>query len=299
MRPTCGEQMAEQVARHRLGSLGQHDVRLELLGLVVGAFFRHALLAGHGIDDVCQVRCIEAGFALVGRLGLQENVAPHDLADCEVAVLDGLRDVVAVGRFAEVADIVGGDRGILQGASFLLDLVRKIERARRGGQADLKGRSIALQHLGPCTPGRAMTFVDDDDVEVVRRIVGREERKLLRFILVDSKALVGGNVNAGVLRLVATVRVPRDLGRLATEKVRERGGGLCPQFVAIAHEERTLGHAGIEQALQKMRRDECLTCTRREGQQGASVATGDLLEDRSDGGILIVAPRTLAAAIGC
>ena len=91
-------------------------------------------------------RPVSRSFAV---FDLYENIAPDDLADGEIAVLDRLRNVVAVGRLAEIGDVVGGDAGVFQRAPFHLDLVGKLERARRRRQADLERRAVAREHLAP------------------------------------------------------------------------------------------------------------------------------------------------------
>ena len=126
------EQVVEQVFRHRLCALGKDDVRLEALGLVMRALFGEARLAGHGIDDIAKIGGVEAGFALVRGLRLKKDVAPNDLADREIAVLDRLRNVVAVGGLAEIADIVCGDPLVLLRALFRLTF--RASRARAGSQ---------------------------------------------------------------------------------------------------------------------------------------------------------------------
>jgi len=68
---------------------------------------------------------------------LQKDVAANDLAHGEIAVFDRLRNVVAVGRLAEIADIVGGDLLVLLRALFLLDAFGQVERTRGRGEADL------------------------------------------------------------------------------------------------------------------------------------------------------------------
>ncbi len=97
-----------------------------------------------------------------------------------------------------------------------------------------------------------MTFVDHDHVEIISRIVLGEEGEFFFFKLVDSEALIGRDVNAGVLRRVAAFRVAANHRGLAAEEVGERGGRLRTQFVAIANEERATGHAGIEQTAQEV-----------------------------------------------
>jgi hypothetical protein len=95
------------------------------------------LLAGDRVPqrEGADVVAVEAGLALGEGAALEEDVAPDDLAGGEVAVLDALAQLVLVDGVAEIAEVVGGDLGVLRRA-------RRCRRQRAGqlagggGQAD-------------------------------------------------------------------------------------------------------------------------------------------------------------------
>ena len=220
--------------------------------------FREAGLAGHGINDIDKIGGVEAGLALVRGLRLQKDVAANDLAHGEIAVFDRLRNVVAVGRLAVIADIVGGDLLVLLRALFLLDAFGQVERTRGRGEADLWGRAVAGQHLAPGAPRGTVAFVNHDHVEIVGRVVLGEERDFLLFLPIDAEALVGRDVNARILSRVAALGVARDLGGFATEQVGERRRRLGAQLVAVANKQGAPRHPRVEEPPQHIRRDEGL-----------------------------------------
>ena len=142
-----------------------------------------------------------------------------------------------------------------------------------------------------------MAFVNHDDVEIVARVVFRQERELVFLQLVDAEALIGRDMDARVSRSVAALRLARDLGRLAAEQIGKRRRRLRAQLVAVAHEQRAARHPGVEQTPQQVRGNEGLAGPGGEGQQRAPVASGELLKDGSDRRVLVIAPRAFAAAI--
>ena len=63
-------------------------------------------------------------------------------------------------------------------------LVGLFQLARRGGQTDVDGVGVALQHLGPAAPGGAVALVDDDDAEgILAVMLGKKAGEILVFII--------------------------------------------------------------------------------------------------------------------
>ena len=81
-----------------------------------------------------------------------------------------------------------------------------------------------------------MALVDDDVAEVVGRIELAEEARV-GLVAIDAQRLVGGDVDAGVLRVVACL-LRYDFGGVCAEAVLQRCEALGAQFVAVAEEQR-------------------------------------------------------------
>ena len=147
-----------------------------------------------------------------------------------------------------------------------------------------------------------MALVDDDDVEIIRRILALEEGYFflglaVDLATVDAEAVVGGDLNPRIARRIAALGVAPDFGRFAAEKVGKRRGCLRAQFVAIADEQGAPRHASVEQSSQHLCGDEGLAGPGGERQQRALLAACDLLEHGADRCVLIVAARAFAAAV--
>ena len=161
---------------------------------------------------------VNAGFAF------------DDFAGGEVTVFLRLNQGVFVDRFAKILAVVGSDFLIVGAGVFGF-----FQLARRGGQADVNGIRVALQNLRPAPPGRAVALVDDDDAEGVFAIVlGQKAGKA--FFVIQAERLVGGDMDAGILRTVAAALGADNTGVVAKSGF-ELAVGLCAQFVAIAQEQ--------------------------------------------------------------
>jgi hypothetical protein len=79
--------------------------------------------------------------------------------------------------------------------------------------------------------------------------------------------------------------------------VLEGGQALVAELLAVAQEEGALELAGVGNAAQEVDRDERLARAGREAEQGARLPAGELLEDRADRGVLVVAPGSLAPLV--
>ena len=150
-------------------------------------------------------------------------------------------------------------------------------------------------------PGGAVALVNDDVREVVLRIVAEEERRVA-VCAIDAERLVGGDVHAGVLRVVPSSVFLVHLGGVRAEDALHRFEALGAQFVPVAQEERSLELARVGDPLQQVTRNECLARARGERQQRARLsalrgALCDLLQYDSDGGVLEISPLALAAHI--
>jgi hypothetical protein len=110
-------------------------------------------------------------------------------------------------------------------------------------------------------------------------------------------------VNPGVLGVVGAVGLPEHLGGVGAEDVLQGFQGLGPQLVAVADEQGPLELAGVGDAFEQADGDEGLARAGGQRQQGAfglapELAAGDLLEHRTNGGVLVIAPRGLAPGVG-
>ena len=174
MRAAGFEQALEEVGGHCADAVGQQQVEFERAGAVLLAqVFERAVVAAGRFADA---RALEA-LALDARETIEGVSGPDirldDLHRGKIAVLHGLGDGVLVDGLAEVVAVVGGDAQVVA----LVDIKRVagVDVARRGGEADLHGVGVALEHFAPLAPGGAVALVDDDVAEVVLGVVLGEE----------------------------------------------------------------------------------------------------------------------------
>ena len=139
------------------------------------------------------------------------------------AVFDALLEGVGVDGLAEIVDI-GDVFGLFGG----------------GGQADLHGRWKVFENLAPggiIGGAAAVTFVDDDQVEEVRR-----------ELLVDVLPLFGAGRRLGRARsrLHTTLSIWRllDLGHRVAKMFEVVGLGLVDEDVAVGQKEDAFGLPG-------------------------------------------------------
>ena len=139
------QEILEQVPAHGQDAVGQEDA-VFVLGSLIEVFnlFGGDGLAGDGVHGV-------AGDDLfLGDTGVVEvHPALLDFAGGQVAVLDGLGDVVLVGRFAEIGEVVGGDLRV--GQNLLRDAVGR-------GEIDIGlialDRRLSLRRPAAIPPGK-------------------------------------------------------------------------------------------------------------------------------------------------
>ena len=193
--PFCAEQL-EQVLAHRGRAQFDEQLVVEVLAGVfvlgqVGLGERAcrclmSLTPAARISSLVKIALVDAGLAL------------DDLAGGEIAVFLGLDQRVFVDRLAEILVVVGGDLLVLGRG-----VLRFLQLARRGGEADVDGVGVALEHLRPAAPGGAVALVDDDDAEGILAVVLGEEAGEAFVLVVQAEGLVGGDVDAGVAGGVA------------------------------------------------------------------------------------------------
>ncbi len=216
-----------------------------------------------------------------------------DFARGEVAVLDALRHVVFINRLAEVFAVVGID---LQVGGCLLGFLGDFDFARRGGEANLHGVRVAREHLRPFAPCGAMALINDDVAEIIFGIERGQE--IGRAVLgVHVERLVSSDVNPGVAGMIQAVRLAINLGGFRAEHILQRAESLAAKLVAVADEQRAAKLAGVGDAFEQMDGDKSFASARGQREQGALFAARDLLQHGADGGVLIVAPRGLAAGV--
>src|SRR5439155_7773953 len=117
--------------------------------------------------------------------------------------------------------------------------------ARRGGEADLNGQLVVLQNEMPVAPCGAMAFINDDDIEVTRRVVLEEELGVLAA-LVAVQSLIRGDEDAGVFLRIFRVH----FGGVVAECGLEIGEAVVAQFGAIAKEQSAPHKPCVEDATQ-------------------------------------------------
>jgi len=137
-----------------------------------------------------------------------------------------------------------------------------------------------------------MGLVDDDVAEVVGRVVRGQEIGI-RFGGVHVERLVRGDQDPGVLLGIAA----RDGRRVRSEDVLEGSESLVAELVPIADEQRSAELTGVRDFLQECDCDERLAGPRRERKKRPLLAPRELLQDRADRGILVVAPLRLTSRI--
>jgi len=151
-----------------------------------------------------------------------------------------------------------------------------------GGYYDMS----QLDHAGltGINPGGAVTFVDQDVGEEVRRVVlGQEARVGLRPI--HPQSLISGDQDA---RRLLRVAAPYG-GGIGPEHCLECRRPLAAKFVAVTDKQRSPQQLRVGDPLEQVDRDFRLATSRRHGQQDALLAARDLLQGRANGRILIVA----------
>ena len=108
-----------------------------------------------------------------------------------------------------------------------------------------------------------MALVYDDDAKGVFAIVlGKKAGKAIvaLFVIVQPQRLVGGDVDAGILRTVAAALGADNTG-VVTKSSFEFGIGLCAQFVAVAQEQRGFRELpGLAHAPQQIGGDDGFAC---------------------------------------
>ncbi len=90
---------------------------------------------------------------------------------------------------------------------------------------------------------------------------------------------------------------PAHTGRVCAKDILERRQSLAAELVAVADEQCLAQLARIGDPPEQVDGDECFSRAGCQGQEGAVLAFGDLLEHRPDGGILIVAPGRFPACV--
>ena len=88
-----------------------------------------------------------------------------------------------------------------------------------------------------------------------------------------------------------------DRGGVRAENVLEGAESLGAELVPVADEEGAAELAGVGDVLEEVDGDESLPRSGGQGKQGAFLASGDLLQDGADGGVLIVAAGRLATGV--
>lgn len=250
--------------------------------------------AGVGQRLAFEVLGVEPGQDLALTLRFEHDVPAHDLAGRKIAILDALGDVIGVDRLAEVADVVGADSLVL---TRLIGSLCELQSAGRGREPNLYRIRVAQQHLEPFAPGRAMTLVDDDMAEIVRRVELAEEARV-GLVPVDAERLVGGNVDARVGGVVAAVRRPVNLSRIDPECAFEGGESLRAQLVPIAKKQRAPQSAGFGDSIEQVRGDKGLAGACGEREQSSVPTLRHGLQHGPDCSILVVSPLPFAALVG-
>jgi hypothetical protein len=137
-----------------------------------------------------------------------------------------------------------------------------------------------------------VALVDDDMAEVVLGIV-REEERGVGLVRVHVERLVGRDQDAGVLLGI----VGCNGGRVGPEDVLHGGQPLGAELVAVADEEGAPELAGVGDPFKEIDGDKRFSGARGQGQESTLLAPGDLLQDRADRGILVIAAGGLPSRI--
>ena len=165
-------------------------------------------------------------FQIYGRL------EADDFTSRQITVLLGLNQGVFIHRLAKILEVIGFDFGIGGGLLFAL-----AQLALRGGQADMDGIGIALQHFRPTPPSRAVAFVNDNHREGVFRVIVGQETGLILGLAVQPQGLVGGNMHLGVFGEIPAFLGLDDADTAFREGFRQLFIGLLSQFVAVAQKQ--------------------------------------------------------------
>jgi hypothetical protein len=112
-----------------------------------------------------------------------------------------------------------------------------------------------------------VALVDDDVGEVVLGVVPEKEG-WIAVLFVDAERLVGGDMDAGVLGVVAAVRFIH-LGGVGPEDVLHGLEALRAEFVAVAQEQGAAELARIGDAAEQVACDEGLAGAGGQREQGA------------------------------
>jgi hypothetical protein len=278
-------QSLEQIPAHGSDPLGNNEIVVEgicdVLGLQV---FGQNIFAGSGVD------CLALQHFLTRKnLPIDRRLEPHDLAGSEIAVFLCLDQRVFVHRFAKVREVVSGDFRIVR--RLLLGLA---QLARGGGEADMNGVRVTLEHFGPTPPCRAVALIDNDDGEGIFRVMIGEETGVVVICVIEAERLVRGNVHLGILRGILSTFGLDDAHAAFRKSFREFVPGLFAQFVAVAKEKRGLRQPpSLMHSPQEICGNHGFSCAGGQAKQHADpfiplLTTKHLLEGCTDRGILII-----------
>ena len=282
---------------------------LEVLGDLRGddlvAMLQHQLAVhvAYGVDTVFDEIAELVGHPFRGSPaeGVLVQIDPDHLVRSEVAVLDALPQAVCVDRTPEVLDV----RDILG-------------LFRRGCQADLGRGAEVVEDLSPSRIlGRAatMAFVDDDEVEEIRRELLVDiplfldagyrlvQRQVDLVALVD---LLGHRADRQIKFLdpdltlsidpLDALGVRAELRHGTLERAEVVDHGLVDQDVAVGQEKDPLAGADLPQPPDDLECRISLAGTRSHDQQHTLATASDRLHRAVDGLDLVV-PRGLARRV--
>ena len=206
-----------------------------------------------------------------------------DVEGGEEAIVNALGEAVTVDGGAKVGG-VGGVLGLLRG----------------GGHTDLPGGGEVVEDFAPTAVvagGAAMAFVNDDEIEEVRREeeIGTHGLVDVRFFLlllvpvaiklmIETKVDLVGGVAGTILEVFVEVYLVADTG----ERGKVIGLGLVDQDIAVGKEEDAAAGAALEEAPDDLEGDEGLAGAGGKDQQEAPLALGDGREGIRDGAPLVI-----------
>ena len=257
-----GLEVFPDLAGNEAGPLLQNQAAVEILGVVL------ALL-----DDLAKL----VEFAFLGCVADRIHVGgdADDLVGREETVFDALLERIGVHRFAEVGDVA--------------DLLGFLGR---GGQAQMGGPTKIIEYFAPggiVGGTAAVTFIDDDEIEKVRRKLAVD---LLPLFLACDR-LIEGKVDLIVLPDLAVA----DLVHHFAERCEVLLHGLVHQDVAVGQKQDAFAGLGFPQAPDDLKSRVGLAGAGRHDQQHALLPLRDRFDCAIDGDALVVA-RLLAAAVG-